>query len=59
MTIQVEIRNVYGEEKIYPICEKAKLFAQLAGQKTLMQRDIAIIKQLGYTIEVVQLKKVL
>ncbi len=54
MSIQVKIKNVYGTEKIYPVCEQAKLFAQLAGQKTLTTREINLIKQLGYEIEVVQ-----
>jgi hypothetical protein len=26
-TIQIEIRSVYGNETIYPVCEKAKALA--------------------------------
>lgn len=48
--IQVEIKNVYGEERIYPVCEQAKLFSELAGTKTLTRQSIATIKKLGYTI---------
>ena len=51
-TIKVVIKNVYGVDKIYPVCDKAKLFAQLLGQATLTPKGIPIIKQLGYTIEV-------
>lgn len=54
MNIQVKVKNVYGIEKIYPVCERAKLFASLAGQITLTYREINLIKQLGYTIDVVQ-----
>lgn len=54
MKIKVEVKNVYGNETIYPACEKAKIFASFKGQKTLTHNDIAKIKDLGYTIEVVQ-----
>lgn len=52
MKIQVEIKNIYGRETIYPMCDKAKTFASLVGQKTLTTRDINLIKQLGYSVEV-------
>ena len=54
MTIQVTIKNVYGNETIYPACEKSKLFARLAGHKTLTRADIETIKALGYTFEVIR-----
>jgi hypothetical protein len=53
MTIQVIIKNVYGEEKVYPVCDKAKVFAELLKQTTLTYRDIQTIKKLGYEVEVV------
>lgn len=48
--IIVEPRTVYGVTKIYPKCEKAKLFAQLVGQKTLTQDNLDTIKKLGVSI---------
>lgn len=57
MSVQVQIKNVYGNETIYPVCDKAKVFASMVGQKTLTMRDINHIKQLGYTVEVVQASK--
>lgn len=48
MDIKVTIKNVYGQEKIYPACDKAIIFADMINQKTLTDRDIAMIKQLGY-----------
>lgn len=54
MSIQVQIKQVYGNELIYPICEKAKLFAKIKRQQTLTPSDISIIKELGYEIEVIQ-----
>ena len=53
MNIVVKIRNVYGNERIYPVCETANAFAELAGTKTLTRRHVEIIKRLGFTIDVV------
>ena len=53
MKIQVAIKHVYGKETIYPICEKAKILAQLVNQKTLTKKDIEKIKALGFVIEIV------
>lgn len=55
MKIQVEIKTVYGNSLIYPVCNQAKLFAKLAGnQKTLTRENIDLIKELGYVIDVRQ-----
>ena len=52
-TIQVEIKRVYGVDTIYPYCDKAKLFARLARTKTLTVPVVKLIKELGYTVHVV------
>jgi len=52
MEIIVCIRNVYGNELIYPVCETAKLFADLTGRKTLSPADIGVIEKLGFTVVV-------
>ena len=52
MTIIVEIKQVYGNKTIYPVCEQAKLLCKLSGNKTLTTKSINLIKQLGYEIEV-------
>ena len=44
----VKKKTVWGTERIYPICEKSKLFTRLVGQKTLDRSAIEIIRQLGY-----------
>ena len=51
--IQIEVRNVYGNESIYPANAVAVTFARIAGTKTLKRETIALAKTLGYTIEVV------
>ena len=52
MKIVVTIKNVYGQERIYPYCDKAKLFTALTNSVTLSKKNIEDIKSLGYTIEV-------
>ena len=52
MQIKVKIKNVYGSDKVYPVCEKALTFARIAGAKTLTDLTIKHIKALGYTISV-------
>lgn len=52
MEILVRIKNVYGTDLVYPVCDKAKIFARLAAQKTLTDWTITQIKELGYTIKV-------
>ena len=53
MTIQVNIKQVYGVERIYPVNDQAILLTQLTNKKTLDTKDIELIKKLGYKIEVV------
>ena len=45
----VEKKNVYGIERVYPVCNKAKLFARISGNKTLLDEDRKLIAELGYT----------
>ncbi len=49
-TLTVEKKNVYGVDRIYPVCKDAKILTALTGQKTLLDVDIKLIKQLGYTL---------
>ena len=57
MKIQVLIKSVYGVDKIYPQCEKARLFAELTRKVTLDERDLSIVKALGYDVEELTPKK--
>lgn len=53
-TVYVKIVNVYGRETIYPVCDKAKLFAKIAGTTTLTMASINCISKLGYCLETMQ-----
>jgi len=52
MQIQIEIREVYGCPKVYPICERARTFAEIARTKTLGFETIKSIQKLGVEIEI-------
>ena len=51
MKLIVQIKNIYGVNRIYPVCEKSKTFSRIAGLKTLQPTVIDEIKKLGYKIE--------
>jgi hypothetical protein len=48
------VRNIYGNKTVYPVCDKAKIFAQIAGHSTLTSATLDGIRRLGYLIEVQQ-----
>lgn len=52
--ITVRIRGVYGNELIYPVCDKAKILANIAGTKTLTRQTLAYASQLGFDVHVEQ-----
>jgi hypothetical protein len=52
MLIEVEVRDVYGQPKYYPVCDKAKLFTEIAGMKTLPIDILKKIEMLGYRVAV-------
>ena len=52
--ITVKIKEVYGNRMIYPACQDAKVFALIAGTKTLTSQKLEMIEALGYDIIVEQ-----
>ena len=50
-TIKVQVKQVYGMDRIYPICENSKLLNNLMPNKTFTIDDLVNIKKLGYEIE--------
>ena len=49
-TIIVKIRNNYGADHVYPVCPKAKNFAEIADTKTLTPYVLKLIKSLGFKV---------
>jgi len=52
LVIAVEVRDVYGMQKVYPADPTARHLADLAGTKTFTPRALDTIRQLGYVVEV-------
>lgn len=52
MFITVQVRNVFGNDLVYPADEKATDFALLLKVKSFNAAQIAGIKRLGYAIHV-------
>ena len=49
--ITVSIRNVYGEQRIYPLNALATKLARLAGTKTLTRSTLEIARAMGFNIQ--------
>jgi hypothetical protein len=49
-SITVQVKHVYGTPTAYPLCQAAKVFAQIAKTKTLTAADLHRIKALGFSI---------
>ena len=52
MEIVIKAKQVYGETKFYPECNNSRLFALIAGTKTLTIETLQHIKSLGYKVVV-------
>ncbi len=52
MNIQLITKSVYGNNLIYPNCDKSHLLAKLIGKKTFSQYDLNTIRQLGYIVTI-------
>ena len=52
MHITVQVRNVYGNDLVYPMDDQAALFASLVNARTFNARQIATIRALGYAVHV-------
>ncbi len=46
--LYVETKTVYGNELVYPKCERSQVLAKLCGTKTFTDKHIRLILKLGY-----------
>ena len=53
--VEFKEKSVYGGTLIYPNNEPAILFADLLNKKTVSIRDLSIIADLGFRIELIKL----
>jgi hypothetical protein len=50
--LTVEIKKVYGVDRIYPACSKSLALSKLIGKKTFSRQEVNLIKDdLGYTFK--------
>ena len=59
MKLTVYTKDVYGIEKVYPICKHAKLLCEIAKTKTMTSDTLSIARQMGYEIQVIPRSEVL
>ena len=52
-TLHVRITTNYGNEAVYPVCEKSYLLTELLGTKTFTVEARTKLKELGYVFAVV------
>lgn len=51
--VQVQVRFAYGQQRVYPMNEIARLLLKLAASRTFSPADLALVQQMGYEIEYV------
>lgn len=49
-TLVLQLKNIYGTNRMYPICQSSRAFAHLTGTKTLSFDDLKDISFLGFRI---------
>ena len=54
MRITIRCDKNYGIETFYPACDRAQIFARIAGTKTLTRHALRDIAALGIEIEIEQ-----
>jgi hypothetical protein len=50
--LNVEVKNSWGNELVYPLDETGKLLVKLAKKETFTPDDVKILKQLNYEFAV-------
>lgn len=51
MKLILNPKSVYGTDKFYPGCEQSRKIADLLQQATFTERDMRILRELGYSLE--------
>ena len=51
------IKNVFGNELVYPACYQGKTLAKFKGTKTFTNTELKVLKNLGYKFKWIALTK--
>ncbi|MBK8019813.1 MAG: hypothetical protein IPK20_26185 [Betaproteobacteria bacterium] len=57
VVLEIEVKSIYGVNKIYPVNQAAKTLANIAGTKTLSEQDIIDAQSLGLVVVEVAARK--
>jgi len=52
MVIYVMEKNVFGTERLYPVCDKAKALCDALNVKTMTDTAFFVCKALGVTVQI-------
>jgi len=48
----VEVKKIYGVDRVYPACSKSLALSKLIGKKTFSKQEVNIIREeLGYILK--------
>lgn len=53
--VEIKEKSVYGGTLLYPNNQTARFFSELVNKKTFSRRDLSIMADLGYKIEIIKL----
>jgi hypothetical protein len=53
-TMTVNVRETYGQQRIYPVCQNAHEIAGMMGTKTITTQVIKTLKRLGVSVQIQQ-----
>lgn len=49
--LELQVKVIYGTERIYPMNETAKKLASLLQRKTLTKDDVNKLKEIGFSVK--------
>ena len=49
--VVVTVKNVYGNELVYPVNDRARMMLNLTGKKTFSKAELEILKKVGYVVK--------
>lgn len=50
-TVTIQVKHVYGNYRIYPVCDNAITLIRLTGKQTLSLNDLLNAQALGFEIK--------
>ena len=48
--IYLEVKQVYGVDRVYPACAVSQALAGLAGKKTFSKEHLNILREIGFVL---------